>query len=72
MGVNINNLEIYYAGYWENVYGYLTLLLHEANHKSSNCAGLEELVLNSKYYIIILWSGTTTGEGLNIETKEQK
>ena len=56
MKININNLEIYYAGYRQDVYGHLAFLHHE-NNQGNNCAGMEKLLINSKYYIIILWSG---------------
>ena len=64
MKININNLEIYYAGYRQDVHGQLAFLQHEDN-KGNNYAGMEKLLINSKYYIIILWSGIILDAEMN-------
>ena len=52
MKIDIKNLEIYK----QDVHGQLAFL-HQEDNQGNNCAGMEKLFFNSKYYIIILWSG---------------
>ena len=65
MKIDIKNLEIYYTGYQQGIHGHLAFLHHEGKQDNCNCAGMEKLLFNSKYYIIILWSGIILDADMN-------